>query len=81
MQRVAELVCGKLTLFHIVAVAFVYYDSVGHFHDTAFDALQFVTRSGQLDQQEKVYHRVACRLALPHSYCLYKYLVKSCRLA
>ena len=81
MQRIAELCSGQLALVHVVPVAFVDDDAVGHLHDTAFDALQLIARTRQLYQQEEVYHRMYGSLTLPHPYCLYKYLVETGSLA
>ena len=75
LQCVAEMRCGELGTLHIAAVAFVDDDAVGHLHDTAFDALQFVAGTGQLDEHEEIHHRVTRRLALTYTYGFHEYLV------
>ena len=68
MQGVAEVIGRQLTLLHIVSVAFVDDDAIGHLHNAALDALQLVTRTSQLNKQEEVDHRMTSGLALSHAY-------------
>ena len=81
VQRIAELRSGQLALIHVVPVAFVDDDAVGHLHDTAFDALQLISRTGQLDEQEKIYHGMTGRFALSHAHRLHENLVETGSLA
>ena len=55
----------------------VYDYAVGHLHDAALYALEFITCAGQLYEQEKVNHGVDGSLTLSHTYSLYEYLVKT----
>ena len=81
MQRITELRSGQLALIHVVPVTFVDDDAVGHLHDTAFNALQLVSRTGQLNEQEKIYHGMTGRFALSHAHRLHENLVKTGSLA
>ena len=63
--------------FDVVAVGFVDNNSVSHFHDSAFDALEFVAGSGELDKQEEVDHRVYGSFALSDAHCFDEYVVVS----
>ena len=45
MQSIAEIRCCHLAFLNVVAVTLVYYYTVGNLHDTALDALEFVTCS------------------------------------
>ncbi len=38
----------------VIAIGFSDHDRIGHFHDTFFNSLQFITGTGQHQQQEKV---------------------------
>ena len=49
MQRVAELCGSQVGVFDVVSVGLVDDNAVGHFHNAAFYALQFVAGAGQLD--------------------------------
>ena len=77
MEGVAKLARRQLTGVNIVTVAFVDDDAVGHLHYSAFDALQLIARSSELDDEEEVDHRMAGRLALSYAYGLDEYLVKT----
>ena len=52
------------TSLTVPAVALVDRDHVGHLHNAAFDSLQFVPGSCDLDQQEEVDHRMDGRFGL-----------------
>ena len=54
---------------------------VGHLHDAAFDALQFVAGSGNLEQHEEVYHGVDGRFALSYADGFDEYRVEAGRFA
>ena len=65
-RQASAAVCSEAGLFGaqvIFAVGFVNQNSVRHFHDAPFDALQFVAGPGQQQQQKKIHHaRSATRL-------------------
>ena len=66
-----------MTTVYIVAVALVDDDTIGDLHDAALDALQLVARTGHLDEQEEVDHRVTGGLALSDTDGLDEDLVKA----
>ena len=66
MQGRTELGLRQACTVDIVAVGFVDYDTVGHLHDAALDALQLVAGACKLDKQEEIDHRMHGGLALPH---------------
>ena len=67
MEGIAEMGGSKVGLVNVVAVSLVDDDGISHLHDAALDPLQFVACPSQLDEEEEVYHRVYCRLTLPHT--------------
>ena len=69
----------QIGLVDIVSVRFIDDDTIGHLHNPALDTLKFIPRTGQLDQQEEVHHRMNSSFALSHSYRLYKDRVESGR--
>ena len=81
MEGIAELGSCQTGTLHIVAVGFVDDNAVGHLHDATLDALQFVARSRQLDEQEEIDHGVDSSLALTDTDRFHKNLVKTGRLA
>ena len=81
VEGIPEVRSRQLGTVHIVAVGLVDHDAVGNLHDTSLDALQFVARTSQLNEQEEIDHRVACRLALTHTHGLHKHMVVACRFA
>lgn len=44
---------SQFCFLNIAAVSFIDNDSIRHFHDTSLNPLQFITSTGQLDQQKK----------------------------
>lgn len=56
MQGAAELSLCQACPVDVVAVGLVDDYAVGHFHDAALYALQFVAGAGELDEQEEVDH-------------------------
>ena len=46
MQSITELSCSQLSTLQIITIGFVDNNTVGHFHNTPFDALQFIARTG-----------------------------------
>src|SRR5699024_8810272 len=54
---------------------------VGHLHDAAFDALQLVAGSGNLEQHEDVHHGMYGRFALSDSDRFDEYRIESGRFA
>ena len=75
VERVAELVGGKVGAVHVVAVALVDADAISHFHNATLDALQFIACAGELNQQEEIHHRVNGGFALAHTHGLDKDIV------
>ena len=67
MKRIAEMSGGHLGTFDIISVGFVDDDPVGHLHNPSLDALQLIARTGQLDKQEEIDHRMYGRFALSHT--------------
>ena len=68
---------GQLGFLDIISVSLVDDDAVGHFHNAALDALQFVTRTCKLDQQEEIDHGMYGRFTLSHTDCFNKDLVET----
>ena len=64
MECIAKVRSRQFGPLGIIPVGLVDDNAVGHFHDTALDALQFIPRTSQLNQKKKVDHRMYCRLAL-----------------
>ena len=58
MQRITELTGSQLGRFQIISVGFVDDNTVRHLHDSSFDALQFISRTCQLNQQEEIWDMV-----------------------
>ena len=56
MEGIAELSGCQTGAFDVVAIGFVDDNAIGHLHDTTLDALQLVTRTCQLDEQEEIDH-------------------------
>ena len=54
MKGIAELRSREVAFIHIITVAFVNHDTIGHLHDTTLNPLQFISRSRQLDKQEEM---------------------------
>ncbi len=77
VEGAPELSLSESGAVDVVAVGFVDDDSVGHFHDSAFDSLEFVAGSGELEQEEEVDHRVDGCLALPYADSLDEDVVES----
>lgn len=75
MEGIAELSGCQTGAFDVVAIGFVDDNAIGHLHDTTLDALQLVTRTCQLDEQEEINHRMDGRLALSYAHGLDKNLV------
>ena len=81
MKRVAELSLSKAGAVDVVAIGLVDDNAISHLHDAALNALQLIARSGKLNEQEEIDHRVYGGLALPYSHGLNKNLVESGSLA
>ena len=80
MKCIAKMSRRQFGFFNVVSIRFIDDNGIRHLHNAALDALQFITRTRQLDKQEKIDHRVYSRFALPHPDSFYKYLIESCRL-
>ena len=80
-QGSLELGLGQFGLVDVFAVGLGDDHDVGHLHDAAFDALQFVARAGDLQQHEHVHHRVHGRLGLADAHGLDEDHVESGRFA
>ena len=80
MKSVTKLCRCQFGLVYVATIGFIYHNTVRHLHDTTFDALKFVTRAGQLNQQKEIHHRVYSRFTLPYAYCFYKDLIETGRL-
>ena len=80
VKGVAEVARGHLGTADVVTVGLVDDDTVGHLHDAALDTLQLVARSGQLDEQEEVDHRMDGCLTLAHADGLDEDGVEACGL-
>ena len=65
-----ELRLGQFGLVDVLAVGLRDDHHVGHLHDAALDALQFVAGTRDLQQHEHVHHRVYGRLRLPDTHRL-----------
>jgi hypothetical protein len=81
VQGAAELRLGELRGAYVVAVGFVDDDAVGHLHDAAFYALEFVACACELYEQEEVDHGVDGGLALSDAYGLDEDVVVACGFA
>ena len=81
MQGIAEVGGSHLALIDILTIALIDNYAVGYFHYAALDSLEFITSASQLDEQEEINHRVACRLTLTNTDSFNKYLVESGSLA
>ena len=46
MQCPVEFQFCQLCFFDIIAIGFVDHDSIGHFHNATFNALQFIAGTG-----------------------------------
>ena len=77
VQGVAELCRCQFCFFEVVTIRLIDDDPVRHLHDPALDALQFVSSTGKLDQQEEIDHRVDSRLALSDTDRFDKYRIES----
>jgi len=77
VQGVAVLGLGDLGFGDVVAIGLVDDDAVGHFHDAPFDALQFITPTGNLDEQEEIDHGVNGCFRLANAYRFHKNGVKT----
>lgn len=77
MQGITEVRLCQFCFFDVVSVGLIDDDTVGHFHNTPFYTLQFITGPGQLNKEEKIDHRVYSRFGLTHTYGLDKNRVKS----
>ena len=64
MERGVLLLAGLLRPQSIIAVSLVDEHGIRHFHDAFLDALQFVTRTGQEQQEKKIHHRAQRNLGL-----------------
>ena len=77
MQCITELSGSQLGTFQIISIGLIDNDTIRHLHNTTLNPLQFIARTGQLNQQEEINHRVNSRFALSHSYGLHKNLIES----
>ena len=77
MQCITELSGSQLGTFQIISIGLIDNDTIRHLHNTTLNPLQFIARTGQLNQQEKINHRVNSRFALSHSNGFYKDFIKS----
>ena len=77
MKRITEMRSRQLCLLYIISIGLVDNDTIGHLHDTAFDALQLISRTGQLDEQEEVDHRVNSRLTLSDTHRFNEYGIEA----
>ena len=68
MQSILVGLAGLPGGVGIAAVGLGDGQGIGHFHDSALDSLQFITRPGEHEQQEKIGHAVYCRFGLPHAH-------------
>ena len=78
MQCIAEMSRSQFRLLDVATVSLIDHNAVCHFHDSTLDALQFITRTCQLNQQEEIDHRVYRCFTLTYPYSFYKYLIKTC---
>ena len=76
MQSVAELRGGQFCLLNIVAIRLINDDAIRHLHDATLNALQLITRTGQLDKQEEIHHGMHGGFTLPYADSLHEYLVE-----
>lgn len=81
MQSVTKLSSSQFCTFQIIPVGLVDHNAVGHFHNTALNALQLVSCTCQLNQQEEIYHRMNSRFTLSHPDGFHKNLIESGSLA
>ena len=77
MDRITEMRSRQLCLLYIISIGLVDNDTIGHLHDTALDALQLIARTGQLNQQEEVYHGMHGSFTLAYSHSFDKDFIKS----
>jgi hypothetical protein len=81
MQRILQLPLCYFGFLDIVAVGLIDNDTIGHFHNSAFNALQLIPCTGKLYQQKEIDHRVHGSFRLPHPYRFHKNIVEPGRLA
>ena len=53
MQCITELSGSQLGTFQIISIGLIDNDTIRHLHNTTLNPLQFIARTGQLNQQEK----------------------------
>ncbi|MNE67450.1 hypothetical protein D3C80_1630600 [compost metagenome] len=66
---------------YIVSVSFSNDHSVGHLHDASFDTLQFISGTGQHEQEKEVGDLAYFCFALTNPYCFYNNGIKACSFA
>ena len=49
---------SQFCFLNIAAVGFIDNNSIRHFHDTSLNPLQFITSTGQLDQQKEIWDMI-----------------------
>ena len=79
MERIAELSGSQMCPIYILAICLINDDSIGNFHNSSLDSLQLISRSRELNEEEEIHHRVACRFALPHSHGFNEDMIVACR--
>ena len=80
-QGSLKLGLRQFGLVYVLSVGLGDDHQVGHLHDAALDALQFVSRTGNLQQHEKVHHRVHGGFRLPDAHRFDEDDVESCGFA
>ena len=81
MQRIPKMARCQFRFLYVIAVGLVDDNAIRHLHDTPFDALQFISRARQLNQQKEIHHGVYRSFTLPHSHRFDEYLIKPSCLA
>ncbi len=77
MEGVAEVGGCHLTAIYIITITLVDDNTVGDLHDATLDALKLITRTGYLDEQEEIDHRVTGGLTLSDTNRLYEDLIET----
>ena len=78
MKGILVFVFGYFRFLDVIAVGFVYYEQVCHFHYTSFNSLQFVAAAGEHKQEEKVGNLGYCCFRLSYADGFHENSVVSC---
>ena len=69
MQCAVKFYFRHFGFLYVITIRFVNHHCICHFHNTTFDTLQFITGTGNFEQQKKIHHTVYSRFALSNPNC------------